>query len=91
VANFAAWASACGGFGAKVTAPGDVAEAVRAALAFDGPAVVDCDVNPDEPPMPGKIKYAQAKAFTQAFLRGAPHRLSTLATVARDKFNQFRD
>jgi pyruvate dehydrogenase (quinone) len=62
---------------------------VQAALAHDGPAIVDCDVNPDEPPMPGKIQYEQAKAFTQAFLRGQPHKLSTLASIARDKFSQF--
>ena len=87
--NFAAWATACGGYGAKVSAAGDLPGAVKAALAFDGPALVDCDVNPDEPPMPGKIKYQQAKSFTQAFLRGQPHKMATLATVARDKFSEF--
>jgi pyruvate dehydrogenase (quinone) len=89
VADFAAWARACGGFGAKVRDPGELRGAVQAALAHDGPAIVDCDVNPDEPPMPGKIQYEQAKAFTQAFLRGQPHKLSTLASIARDKFSQF--
>jgi pyruvate dehydrogenase (quinone) len=89
VADFAAWARACGGYGAKVARPGDLRDAVQEALAFDGPAIVDCDVNPDEPPMPGKVTYEQAKAFTQAFLRGQPHKLSTLASVARDKFSQF--
>jgi pyruvate dehydrogenase (quinone) len=40
--------------------------------------------------MPGKIQYEQAKHFTEAFLRGQPHKLSTLASVARDKIQQFR-
>jgi pyruvate dehydrogenase (quinone) len=89
-ADFAAWARACGGYGAKVTEPGDLEDAVRAALAHPGPALIDCDVNPDEPPMPGKIEYQQAKKFTEAYLRGEPNKIATLATVARDKINQLR-
>ncbi|HEX7745460.1 MAG TPA: thiamine pyrophosphate-dependent enzyme [Micromonosporaceae bacterium] len=89
-ADFGAWARACGGHGVKVNDPGDVATAVREALAHPGPALVDCDVNPDEPPMPGKVRYEQAKYFTEAFLRGQPHKAATLATVARDKIRELR-
>jgi pyruvate dehydrogenase (quinone) len=89
-ADFSTWARGCGAYGVKVTKPGDVETAVREALAHPGPALVDCDVNPNEPPMPGKIEYEQAKAFTEAFLRGEPHRVATLATIARDKISQFR-
>ncbi len=89
IADFGAWALACGGFGAKVTKPDDVAGAVDALLAHDGPGIVDCDVNPNEPPMPGKVKYEQAKHFTEAFLRGQPHKAATIATVARDKINEL--
>jgi pyruvate dehydrogenase (quinone) len=88
--DFAAWARACGGYGAKVTEPGDLPGALRAALAHPGPALVDCDVNPNEPPMPGRVRYEQARHFTEAFLRGQPHRVATLATVARDKINELR-
>ncbi|ASW55177.1 thiamine pyrophosphate-dependent enzyme [Plantactinospora sp. KBS50] len=88
--DFAAWATACGGYGVKVKRPGEVADAVRTALAHPGPALVDCDVNPNEPPMPGKVEYDQAKHFTEAFLRGQPHKAATLATVARDKINELR-
>ncbi|MEU8299587.1 thiamine pyrophosphate-dependent enzyme [Micromonospora sp. NPDC048909] len=88
--DFAAWARACGAYGVKVTDPKALPAAIRDALAHPGPALVDCDVNPNEPPMPGKISYEQAKYFTEAFLRGQPHKLSTLATVARDKINELR-
>ena len=88
-ADFAAWARACGGFGVKVTKPGDVEGADPRPLAHDGPGIVDCDVNPNEPPMPGKVKYEQAKHFTEAFLRGQPHKAATLTTVARDKINEL--
>ena len=89
-ADFAAWARACGGYGAKVTDPKALPGAIREALAHPGPALVDCDVNPNEPPMPGKVTYEQAKHFTEAFLRGQPHKVATLATVARDKINELR-
>ncbi|WP_308042413.1 thiamine pyrophosphate-dependent enzyme [Micromonospora sp. PLK6-60] len=89
-ADFAAWARACGGYGAKVTDPRALPGVIRDALSHPGPALVDCDVNPDEPPMPGKVKYDQAKHFTEAFLRGQPHKVATLATVARDKINELR-
>ncbi|MDG4830981.1 thiamine pyrophosphate-binding protein [Solwaraspora sp. WMMD1047] len=89
-ADFAAWATACGGYGAKVTRAGDLAGAVRAALAYPGPALVDCDVNPNEPPMPGKVHYEQAKHFTEAYLRGQPHKAATMATVVRDQINKLR-
>ena len=89
-ADFGAWARACGGYGTKVTDPKSLPGAIREALAHPGPALVDCDVNPNEPPMPGKVRYDQAKHFTEAFLRGQPHKVATVATVARDKINELR-
>jgi pyruvate dehydrogenase (quinone) len=89
-ADFAAWARACGGFGAKVTDANALHSAIADLLAHDGPGIVDCDVNPNEPPMPGKVTYEQAKRFTQAFLRGQPHKAATLATIARDKISELR-
>ncbi|MDA0635676.1 thiamine pyrophosphate-binding protein [Nonomuraea sp. MCN248] len=90
VADFSAWARSCGGYGRKVTEAGDLEEAVRQALAHDGPALVDVDVDPDEPPMPGKVSYEQAKNFAQAFLRGQPRRASIATTLFKDKISQFR-
>jgi pyruvate dehydrogenase (quinone) len=88
--DFSSWARGCGAYGVKITKPGDVRGAIADALAYDGPALVDVDVNPNEPPMPGKIKYDQAKHFTEAFLRGQPHKVATVATVVRDKINELR-
>jgi hypothetical protein len=28
----------------------------------------------DEPPMPGKVEYEQAKKFAKAFIKGQPHK-----------------
>lgn len=38
----------------------------------------------------GDEPYEQPKAFTEAFLRGQPHKLATVATVARDEIHQIR-
>ncbi len=89
-ADFAAWAAACGGHGAKVTEPGGVHEAIAAALAHPGPALVDVDVDPNEPPMPGHVTYEQAKKFTEAYLKGQPYKLSTATTLFKDKIQQLR-
>src|SRR3954454_1800941 len=90
VADFAAWATACGGFGAKVSEPKKVRPAIERALAFDGPALVDIDVDPNEPPLPGKVSYDQAKKFAQAFLKGQPHKAAIATTLFKDKIEQLR-
>jgi pyruvate dehydrogenase (quinone) len=89
-ADFAALATANGAFGAKVTRPDDVRAAVRQALSHQGPALVDVDVNPDEPPLPGKVEYEQAKKFAQAFLRGQPRKSTIATTLFKDKIQQLR-
>jgi len=88
-ADYSAWAQSCGGYGAKVTDPADLHETIRAALAHPGPALVDVDVDPNEPPLPGKIEYKQAKKFATAFLKGQPHKVAIATTLFKDKISQF--
>ncbi|MEV6029552.1 thiamine pyrophosphate-dependent enzyme [Nonomuraea sp. NPDC052116] len=88
-ADFSAWARSCGGFGAKVTKSEDVAMAIGQALAHDGPALVDVDVNPNEPPMPAKVTYEQAKSFAQAFLKGQPHKAAIATTLFKDRIQRL--
>ena len=88
--RFAPYASSCGALGIEVEKAGEVEEAVRAALAHPGPALVDVMVNPDEPPMPGKVSYDQAKGFAQAFLRGQPHKATIASTLFRDRLDQLK-
>jgi pyruvate dehydrogenase (quinone)/pyruvate oxidase len=47
-------------------------------------------VNPDEPPMPPKVTYEQAKGFAEAFLKGQPRRSTIASTVFRDKFDALK-
>ena len=89
-ADYAAFATANGALGAKVTKPGDLQEAIRLALSHPGPALLDVNVNPAEPPMPGRIEYEQAKNFALAFLRGQPQKATIATTLFKDRIQQFR-
>jgi pyruvate dehydrogenase (quinone) len=88
--DYSAIATANGAYGAKVRQPGDLPGAVQQALDFDGPALVDVDINPDEPPLRGKVEYEQAKKFAEVFLKGQPHRATIATTLFRDKIQQLR-
>jgi pyruvate dehydrogenase (quinone)/pyruvate oxidase len=88
--DFAAWARGCGGFGVHVAKAVDLEPALREAFAHPGPALVDVAVDPNEPPMPGKVTYEQAKHFAQAFLRGQPHKAAIATTLFKDKIEQLR-
>jgi pyruvate dehydrogenase (quinone) len=88
--DYAAFAIANGAFGVKVTEPGEVKNAVRLALDYPGPALVDVNVNPAEPPLPGKVEYDQAKNFALAFLRGQPHRATIATTLFKDRIQQLK-
>jgi pyruvate dehydrogenase (quinone) len=88
--RFAAFASARGALGLEVEKAAEVEPAVRQALAHPGPAPVDVMVNPDEPPLPGKVRYEQAKGFAQAWLRGQPRKATIASTLFRDKLQQLK-
>jgi len=88
--RFAPWAEACGGFGVRVEDPGALEAAMADAFTFPGPALVDVVVNPDEPPMPAKVTYKQAKGFAESFLKGQPHRATIASTLFRDKLDQLK-
>jgi pyruvate dehydrogenase (quinone) len=76
--------------GSHLKQPDELPDAIRQAFSHDGPALVDVNVNPEEPPMPGKIEYEQAKKFAEAFLRGQPHKAAIATTLFRDKIQQLR-
>jgi pyruvate dehydrogenase (quinone) len=88
--DFAPWATSCGGLGLRVDAPGEVESALKEALAFDGPALVDVRVNPDEPPMPAKVTYEEATNFAKSFLKGTPRRATIASTLFRDQIDRLK-
>ena len=62
--NFAAMAEAVGVRGIRLEDPGDVEAGIAAALAHDGPVLVDAVVNRTELAMPPAVTMEMAKGFT---------------------------
>ena len=86
--DFASVAMACGAAGYTIEEPGEAEETLRAALAHPGPAVVQAVIDPNEPPMPGKITTEQAWEFTKALARGERDRWEIIKTVAENKVRE---
>ncbi|WP_144120791.1 ubiquinone-dependent pyruvate dehydrogenase [Catellatospora sichuanensis] len=62
--DFAAMAEAAGLFGARVDKAGDLEDALRAAFAHPGPALVDVRTARQELSLPPKLTFGQIKGFT---------------------------
>ena len=62
--NFAAMAEACGVRGIRLEDPADVEKGIAAALAHDGPVLVDAVVSRTVLPIPPAITVEMAKGFT---------------------------
>ena len=88
-ADYAAFATANGALGMKVSSPGELRGAIQLALNHPGPALVDVNVNPAEPPLPGRVEYEQAKKFALAFMRGQPHKATIATTLLKDRIQQL--
>jgi pyruvate dehydrogenase (quinone)/pyruvate oxidase len=88
--HFAPWATSCGARAWEVDQPGELELVVKEALSCPGPALVDVHVNPEEPPLPAKVSYEQAKGFARAWLHGQPRKATMASTLFRDKLDQLR-
>jgi pyruvate dehydrogenase (quinone) len=88
-ADFAAWARAAGAEGYSCDDPNRIRDVMRAFLASPKPAVLEAIVDPNEPPMPAKIKPEQASHFAEALARGEPGGGRIALTLFRDKMDDI--
>lgn len=79
--DFAAFARACGASGYSLSDPAKVKATLNEAFEQPGPVLIEVDVDPYEPPLPGKVTTDQAWRFTKAMIRGQKDRLEILKTV----------
>ena len=86
--DFAAYAKACGAGGYTIEEPDQAESVLRQALAHPGPAIVQAVVDPNEPPMPGKVTTKQALHFAEALARGEKDRWEIIKTVLKDKVRE---
>ncbi len=87
--DFAGFARACGGIGYSVDRPQDVKPVLAEAMASGRPALVECVVNPFEPPMPAEVTPEQAWHFAEAMARGEPNRGKIADTIFRDRIHEL--
>jgi pyruvate dehydrogenase (quinone)/pyruvate oxidase len=87
--SFADWATNCGALGIKVEQPGDLAAAFQRAFAkTDGPTLVECVIDPDEPPLPPITSTEQAVNTLKALVKGQRHPVRIAATMFREKLTE---
>jgi pyruvate dehydrogenase (quinone) len=86
--DFALYAQACGVPGFTLDEPGRAEEVVRAAFAQPGPTLIQAVVDPNEPPLPGKITTQQAIHFAEALLKGEKDRKEIVKSVLADKIRE---
>ena len=86
--DFAAFARACGAGGFTIEKPEEAEAVLGEALAYDGPAIVQAVVDPNEPPLPGNITMKHALKFAEALLRGEKDRWKIIKTVLEDKIRE---
>jgi pyruvate dehydrogenase (quinone) len=84
--NFAKMAEAADIYGVRVEDSAKLADAIKAAFAHDGPALIDVVTDPLELVMPPKITIEQAKGFSvwmmKAVLNGKANEIVELARTA---------
>jgi pyruvate dehydrogenase (quinone) len=87
--DFVKVAEACGARGARIDDPTRCKEQLQAALAMDGPALIECVVDPLEPPWPPVITNDEAKKLVEAMARGERNRTPIGLTIGRHAVQEF--
>jgi pyruvate dehydrogenase (quinone)/pyruvate oxidase len=86
--DFVKFAEACGARGLRIEDPGRCGDQLQEALAWDGPVIVECVVDPHEPPMPSKITKQQAQHLFEALRAGTPNRNRIALQIVKDELDE---
>ena len=87
--DFAAVARGFGANGFVIDDAESCGAVLREALGTPGPVVIEAIVDPNEPPLPPKIKLEQAAHFAEALARGTPNAGKIGLTVLSDKVREL--
>jgi pyruvate dehydrogenase (quinone) len=86
--DFVKVAEGCGAKGFRIEDPKKCRDQVKEALATDGPVVVECITDPNEPPMPPKATKREMKHLSEALAGGERDRGRISLTIARQAMDE---
>jgi pyruvate dehydrogenase (quinone) len=86
--DFVKFAEACGARGMRIEDPATCAQQMSEALGWDGPVIIECVVDPHEPPMPAKVKKDQVTKLAQALKAGTPNRNRIALQMVKDVLDE---
>jgi pyruvate dehydrogenase (quinone) len=86
--DFAKYAEAVGVPGSTLDRAEDAERVIGEAFRQPGPALVQCVVDPNEPPMPGHATTKQALHLAEALVRGEKDRFDIIKTVLKNTIRE---
>jgi pyruvate dehydrogenase (quinone)/pyruvate oxidase len=86
--DFVKFAEACGAYGVRVEKTSECADAMRRAMEYDGPAIVEAVVDQHDPPMPAKVKKDQVEKLAAALKNGTPNRNRIAMQMVKDMLDE---
>jgi pyruvate dehydrogenase (quinone)/pyruvate oxidase len=87
--DFVKFAEACGAQGLRVEDPERCRDQLREGLAIPGPTIIECVVDPLEPPLPPEITRDEAKKLMQAMRRGERNTTQIGLSIGRHAVQEF--
>jgi pyruvate dehydrogenase (quinone) len=86
--DFVKFAEAAGARGICIDDPKTCADRMREAFSWDGPAIIECVVDPHEPPMPAKVTGEQVTKLLTALRSGTPNRNRIALQMVKDVLDE---
>jgi pyruvate dehydrogenase (quinone)/pyruvate oxidase len=87
--DFVKVAEACGAKGVRIEDPERCREQLKDALAHPGPTLIECIVDPLEPPWPPVITTDEQKKLVEAMARGEVNRTPIGLSIGRHAVQEF--
>lgn len=87
--NFKKFAEACGTKGITIENPESCGALLDIAIETEGPVIVEAVVDPHEPPMPAKVSFDQAKAFSESVVKGTPDAAKLVARIGKQQVREM--
>ncbi len=86
--DFVKIAEGCGLRAVRIDDPARCRDQLEDALEYDGPMLIECVTDPNEPPHPPQVTLEQTRNLAEALAHGEEHRTQIALTVGRDMLDE---